>query len=156
MKLNRMILAFAAAAIVAAPLVAQMGTGPHGRHDRKGGGPPVYDVAAEKTLAGTVAEVVPQSCPCGGIHVRLTTTEGDVEVGMGPVAFLAELGASFAAGDAIEVTGAQPKNEAPADFLARSVRKGEATYELRDAEGAPRWAETGMACPMHRRGAAAG
>jgi len=100
---------------------------------------------------------VPQSCPCGGIHVRLTTADGDLEVGLGPVAYLAELGATFAAGDAVEVTGAKPKNDAPADFLARSVKKGDATYELRDAEGAPRWAGTGMACPMHsRHGAAAG
>lgn len=150
------ILSLVAAALVAAPLVAQMGPGPHGRHDRKGGGPPVYDLAAETTLAGTVAEVVPQSCPCGGIHVRLTTADGDVEVGLGPVAFLSELGATFAAGDALEVTGAAPKNDAPADFLARSVKKGEATYELRDAAGSPRWAETGMACPMRGRRAAAG
>ncbi len=149
----------AAAAIVALPLYAQAGGGPHGGHgdhNRMGGGPPAYDAAGETTLAGTVAEVIPQACPCGGIHVRLTTADGDVEIGLGPVAYLSELGATFAAGDAIEVTGAKPKNDAPAEFLARSVKKGDATFELRDAEGAPRWAGTGMACPMHRRGAAAG
>lgn len=156
MRPSRILFALAAAALLAAPAVAQTGAGPHGKHDRMGGGPPVYDVAAEKTLSGTVAEVVPQACPCGGIHVRLTTADGDLEVGLGPVAYLAELGATFAAGDAIEVTGAKPKNDAPADFLARSVKKGESTYELRDAEGAPRWTEVGMACPMHRRGASAG
>lgn len=156
MRQSRTLLAFAAVALLGPPLVAQMGSGPHGRHERQGGGPPVYDVAAERTLAGTVAEVVPQSCPCGGIHVRLTTADGDVEVGLGPVAYLAELGASFAAGDAIEVTGAKPKNDAPADFLARSVKKGEATYELRDAEGKPRWSGEGSSCPMHPRRTAAG
>lgn len=156
MRQFRTLLALTAAAVVAAPLAAQMGSGPHGRHDRRGGGPPVYDVAAERTLAGTVAEVVPQSCPCGGIHLRLTTADGDVEVGLGPVVYLAELGATFAAGDAIEVTGAEPKNEAPADFLARSVKKGEATYELRDAEGMPRWKGEGSSCPMHPRRQAAG
>jgi len=156
MKLRTGILSFVAAAVVAAPLLAQMGSGPHGRHDRRGGGPPVYDLAAERTLAGTVAEVVPQSCPCGGIHVRLTTADGDVEVGLGPVAFLSELGATFAAGDALEVTGAAPKNDAPAEFLARSVKKGEATYDLRDGEGTPRWKAEGTSCPMHPRRTSAG
>jgi hypothetical protein len=145
----------AVAALAALPLLAQSGPGPHGRHDRRGEGPPAYDVAAEKTLSGTVAEVVPQSCPCGGIHLRLTTEGGDVEVGLGPVAYLTELGASFAAGDAVEVLGAAPKNDAPADFLARAITKGDATWELRDAEGAPKWAAQGMGCPMHRSGKAA-
>lgn len=161
MKLRLSLLALA---LVAAPLLAQDDAAPPRRHDRQGGGPPVYDVAAETTLTGKVAEVLPQSCPRAGIHVRLTTAAGDVEVGLGPGAYLAEIGAGFATGDEITVTGSKPKNDAPADFLARSVKKGEATYELRDAEGAPRWAMAGggQGCAMkggqgkgHRHGAQA-
>jgi len=132
MKLRIAAVALAAVAVIVLPLAAQTGSGPHGKHDRSGGGPPVYDLAGETTLTGTVAEVLPQSCPRAGIHLRLTTATGDVEVGLGPTTFLAELGAGF-----------QPKNDAPADFLARTVKKGDTTYELRDAEGAPRWAMAG-------------
>lgn len=140
-----------AASLVPLPLLAQGGPGPHGRHDCSGGGPPVYDVAAERTLAGTVAEVLPQNCPKAGIHLRLATPEGEIEVGLGPVAYLGELGANFATGDAIEVTGSAPKNEAPADFLARSVKKGEAIYPLRNEQGAPLWPRGAMDGPKHGR-----
>lgn len=152
---NRLLFAALAAAALAATLVAETPAPSQGRHQHMGGGPPAYDVAAETTLSGRVADVLPQSCACGGIHLRLTTDAGDVEVGLGPATFLGELGAQFAVGDTLSVVGSKPKNEAPAEFLARTVTKGEATYELRDAAGAPRWAEQGMGCPMHRRGAKA-
>jgi len=152
MNLRSPLAALALAAAVAVPLLAQDAAAPKRRHDCSGGGPPVYDVAGETTLTGKVAEVLPQACPQAGIHVRLSTATGDVEVGLGPSAYLTELGAGFATGDEISVTGAKPKNDAPADFLARSVKKGEATFELRDAEGAPRWARGGggKGCPMHQ------
>ena len=152
----------AIAALVALPLVAQEtpapapAPGPQAHHGRHAGGPPVYDLAAEITVSGRVADVVPQSCACGGLHLKLATASGELEVGLGPAAFLGELGAQFAVGDELQITGAKPKNEAPADFLARSVKKGESTYELRDAAGAPRWAAQGAACPMHRQGAKVG
>jgi hypothetical protein len=163
MKLRMPSLALVALAIVAAPLLAQDAPSAKTGHNRQGGGPPVYDVAGETTLTGKVAEVLPQSCPRAGIHLRLTTATGDVEVGLGPTTYLAEIGAGFSTGDEIAVTGSKPKNDAPADFLARSVKKGEATYELRDAEGAPRWAMAGgPGCAMkggqgkgHRHGAQA-
>ena len=162
MKARFALAALAASALVAAVSVAaaQGGPGPgrgagqgncQGRH---AGGPPAYDSTAETTLTGRVAELLPQACACGGIHLRLTTSAGDVEVALGPSAYLAEIGASFMLQDEIQVTGAKPANAAPADFLARSIRKGEATFELRDAQGLPRWAGTGMGCPMHKHGAA--
>lgn len=129
---------------------AGQGQGP-GRH---AGGPPAYDLAAETTLTGKVAELLPQACACGGLHLRLATASGDVEVALGPTTYLAEMGASFMLQDELQITGAKPANGAPADFLARSVRKGDATYELRDAAGLPRWAGAGKACPMHKSGAA--
>ena len=150
MKLRIPSLALAALAIVAAALLAEDAPPAKSGHDHPGGGPSAYDVAAETTLTGQVAEVLPPSCPMAGVHVRLTTASGDVEVGLGPSSFLAQLGAGFATGDEIAVTGSKAKQAAPADFLARSVKKGDATYELRDAEGTPRWAAAGgKGCPMH-------
>lgn len=168
MKSRFVLAALAAAALVASVSVmsAQGGPGPgpgagQGRH---AGGPPAYDVAAETTLTGRVAELLPQPCACGGLHLRLTTAAGDVEVALGPSQYLADIGAAFLPQDEIQVTGAKPAtaptaataaNTAPAEFLARSIRKGDSTFELRDAAGKPRWAGTGMACPMHKnRGAA--
>ena len=151
----------ATAAVVASSAVsAQGGPGPgpgpgkqqcQGRHAC---GPPAYDRAAETTVAGRVAELLPQPCACGGLHLRLTTADGDIEVALGPSQYLADIGAAFLPQDEIRVTGAKPSNAAPADFLARSISKGAATFELRDADGKPRWAGTGKACPMHKnRGA---
>lgn len=162
MKARFAIAALAVTALVAvvSVAVAQGGPGPGHRNGqgacqgRHAGGPPAYDSAAETTLTGKVAELLPQACACGGLHVRLTTASGDVEVALGPTTYLAEIGASFRPQDEIQVTGAPPSNAAPADFLARSVRKGEATYELRDAAGLPRWAGAGKGCPMHKGGAA--
>lgn len=161
---------FALAALAAAALVASVsvmsaqggpGPGPGAGQGRHAGGPPAYDVAAETTLSGRVAELLPQACACGGLHLRLTTAAGDVEVALGPSQYLADIGAAFLPQDEIQVTGAKPAsaanaaNTAPADFLARSIRKGDSTFELRDAAGTPRWAGAGMACPMHKnRGAA--
>jgi hypothetical protein len=130
------------------------GTASRACQGRHAGGPPAYDSAAETTLTGKVVELLPQACACGGLHVRLTTASGDVEVALGPTTYLAEIGASFMPQDEIQVTGAKPSNAAPADFLARSVRKGEATYELRDSAGLPRWAGAGKGCPMHKGGVA--
>lgn len=162
MKARFALAALAATALVAAVSVAAAqggpgpgrGAGPGNCQGRHAGGPPAYDSAAETTLTGRVAELLPQPCACGGLHLRLTTASGDVEVALGPNAYLAEIGAAFMLQDEIQVTGAKPSNAAPADFLARSVRKGETTYELRDSQGQPRWAGTGMGCPMHKRGAA--
>lgn len=160
MKARFALAALAVAALVVSVAAAQGGPGPgpgagrgncQGRH---GGGPPAYDSAAETTLTGRVAELLPQACACGGLHLRLATSAGDVEVALGPSTYLAEIGVALKLQDEIQVTGAKSSNAAPAEFLARSVRKGEATYELRDAQGLPRWAGTGMGCPMHKRGAA--
>lgn len=158
MKSGSAFAALAAAALVASVsvLAAQGGPGPgpgagqghcQGRH---AGGPPAYDVAAETTLSGRVAELLPQPCACGGLHLRLTTAAGDVEVALGPSQYLADIGAAFLPQDELLVTGAKPANAAPAEFLARSIRKGDATFELRDAAGLPRWAGAGKACPMHK------
>ncbi|KAB2963237.1 MAG: hypothetical protein F9K16_07115 [Thermoanaerobaculia bacterium] len=144
-------LAFVAAALVALPLAAQETPAPGGPH-RHAGGMPVYDVAAEKVVEGKVAELLPQACGCGGLHLKLETADGPLEIGLGPAAFLGELGVTFNAGDDVAVTGAAPKGEARAEFLARSVRLNDKTFELRDAEGKPRWSMAGMNCPMHRKG----
>ncbi|MBP9144849.1 MAG: hypothetical protein KBF21_03150 [Thermoanaerobaculia bacterium] len=164
MKVRIPFATLAIAAVVASSVVfaqggpgagAGSGTGQHNCQGRHAGGPPAYDRAAETTVAGRVAELLPQPCACGGLHLRLTTADGDIEVALGPSQYLADIGAAFLPQDEIRVIGAKPSNAAPADFLARSISKGDATFELRDAEGKPRWAGAGMACPMHKdRGAA--
>ncbi|MEO8195987.1 MAG: hypothetical protein ABI689_04615 [Thermoanaerobaculia bacterium] len=160
MKSRQTLVAFAALAaglLTAAIVVAQAtapGSGPGGCQGRHGGGALAYDRAAETTLTGKVAELLPQACACGGLHLRLTTSDGALEVALGPAVYLAEIGAAFQPGDELQVTGVKPASAAPAEFMVRSVRKGEATFELRDADGLPRWAGAGKGCPMHPRGAA--
>jgi hypothetical protein len=108
-------------------------------------GMPSYDPATETTLCGTVTDVLTRDDCCrGGIHLRLQAEAATYEVHVGPSFYLEEISAAFAAGDEIEVTGARARFGGREDLIARTIRRGETTFELRDGEGRPRWAGSGM------------
>ena len=104
-------------------------------------GQPRYDPATEATVTGIVQEVkqVSGSMGWGGTHLILDTDAGAFDVHVGPSAFLAEKGFSFAKGDRIEVTGSKVKYEAADALIAREVKKGDKVLTLRNAKGFPVW-----------------
>ena len=104
-------------------------------------GQPRYDTATEATVTGTVQEVKQVSGSTGwsGTHLILDSHAGVFDVHLGPSAFLAEKGFSFAKGDQIEVTGSKVKYEAADALIAREVKKGDKVLTLRDAKGYPVW-----------------
>ena len=127
---------------VAVPLLAQA----QGR-----GGGPRYDIATEATVTGTV-EAVEQIAPpgggrgrrgLGGTHLTLKTDSETLEVHLGPTSFLSEKKVAIANGDTLVVTGSRVTVDGDSVFIAKSVKKGDTTWTLRDAAGLPLWRRDG-------------
>lgn len=74
-----------------------------------------------------------------GTHLMLKTAGETIDVHLGPPAFLKEQGIAIAKGDVVEIVGSRMKMGDSAALIAREIRKGEASWRLRDAEGRPLW-----------------
>lgn len=100
-----------------------------------------YNPATEVREKGTVEDVRQAGGYRGwsGMHILLKTDKEDLDVRLGPTAFLAENGFTFAKGDQIEVLGSRVKVGATDALLAREVSKDGKTLVLRDASGIPKW-----------------
>ncbi len=130
--IRRTLLKLTAIAVLTTPSVSQAPAKP---------APPKYDPATETTLKGVVAQMklVP---PSGGKPVAyLETKSGQdtVQVFLCPKSFLDEMGVTFKADDAIEVTGSKVKQDGADLILAREVVKGGDTVTLRFKDGKPAW-----------------
>lgn len=117
-----------------APAVAQ---NPQGM----GQGMPRYNTGTEATLEGTVEEVKAVTSMRGmeGTHLMLKTESETIEVHLGPSAFLKEKNVELVKGDGVHVVGSRVKIAGADALLAREIRKGEATWTLRDESGRPLW-----------------
>jgi DNA/RNA endonuclease YhcR with UshA esterase domain len=107
----------------------------------QGKGMPKYDLAKETTMKGTVEAVEQHESPMGwqGVHLKLKTEAGTIEVHVGPAWFLEEKDFQFAKGDSLEVLGSRMTIENQDSLLAREIKQGEKTLVLRDARGIPVW-----------------
>jgi hypothetical protein len=117
-----------------APLVvAQRGVGqPSGR--------PRYNPSTETTVKGTVQEVQERARGAWtGTHVILKTDQGTLDVHLGPSDFLAKKQLTLSKGDQIEVTGSKVNDGQTEVLLARTVKKGDTVFTLRNDRGIPEW-----------------
>ena len=104
-------------------------------------GMPVYDASTEVTLSGAVDKITEhRHGRMQGKHLWLKTASETIEVHLGPAAFLAKEKFAVSPSDQIEVTGSRVKIEGADALIARSVKKGETTWALRDGQGVPNWA----------------
>jgi hypothetical protein len=108
-------------------------------------GPPQYDKATETTIKGTVGglKLVP---PTGAksIAYLVTKTGPDkekdtVEIFLCPKSFLDQMGISFKADEAIEITGSKVKQSGADLILAREMQKNGETLTFRFPDGKPAW-----------------
>jgi hypothetical protein len=106
-----------------------------------GGGPPPYDKKTETTLKGPIQEVKTVQTPSGvdGTHLMLKDGKGLIEVFVGPAPFVTRLGVTFAKGEAIEVIGSKMQIKGMPALLARQIKKGGKTFQVRDESGDPLW-----------------
>ena len=102
---------------------------------------PKYDASTETTFKGTVAELrlVPPSGPKPVAYVTTKTDKDNIEVFLCPKKFLDDMGITFKADDAIQITGSKVKQDGADLILAREVVKGGETLTLRFQDGKPAW-----------------
>ncbi len=74
-----------------------------------------------------------------GTHLTLKTSEGDVDVRLGPSGYLSEKGLSLAEKDNIKVTGSKVSIENHSMIIASEVEKDGKVVVLRDKDGFPMW-----------------
>ena len=107
--------------------------------------PPKYDPATETAVKGTVQELklVP---PTGAksIAYLMTKTGPDkekdtVQIFLCPKSFLDQMGITFKADEAIQVTGSKVKQDGADLILAREMLKGGETLTFRFPDGKPAW-----------------
>ena len=109
-------------------------------------GSPMSDVKSETTIKGTVESVEPITASgsrgrrgLGGTHLVVKTEKETLDIHLGPTAYLAEQKIVIAKGDALEILGSRISIDDEPVLLARQIKKGEATWTLRDASGRPFW-----------------
>ena len=103
--------------------------------------PPKYDPATETTFKGIVEELklVPPTGAKPVAYLVLKSSPDSGQVFLCPKSFLDEIGVSFKADDAIEVTGSKVKQGGTDLTLAREVVKNGETLTLRFKDGKPAW-----------------
>ena len=103
--------------------------------------PPKYDPATETKLKGVVEELkfVPATGGKPVAYLVVKSGQDTVQVFLCPKSFLDDMGASFKAADAVEVTGSKVKQDNGEMILAREVVKGDDTLTLRFKDGKPAW-----------------
>jgi hypothetical protein len=74
-----------------------------------------------------------------GTRIILKTEKENLEVHVGPTAFVTQSGFTFAKGDQVEVVGSRVRFGDAEVLLAREVQKEGKTLVVRDANGVPKW-----------------
>ena len=126
---------FVSAILVSMAILAQA----QGRGRRQGS--PRYDTASVITVSGMVDNVNQQTGRTGwsGTHFTLTATDGTFDVHLGPASFLERQGLKLGNGAQVEVTGSRVQYNGSDALLAREVKIGDKTFQLRDEKGYPKW-----------------
>ena len=103
--------------------------------------PPKYDVATEAKMKVTVEELKlpPKGNEKDVAHLLVKSGSDTLDIYLCPKAFLDDMGATFAKGDEVTVTGSKIKQDGADLVLAREVVKGSDTLMLRDEKGKPVW-----------------
>jgi len=105
------------------------------------GSAPKYDLTSESKFKVTVQDL---KLPAKGsekdaAHLLGTSGADSIDVYLCPKSFLDDMGANFAKGDEITVTGSKIKQNGTDLVVAREVVKGSDTIMLRDDKGKPVW-----------------
>ena len=102
---------------------------------------PRYDSHAEYVVKGTVSSVKTHQSVEGyeDTHVIVNTSVGEMEVHVGPTAYLAKHGFQMQVGDPIVVTCSKVNYEGKAVLVAREIQRGKQTLTLRNTSGQPVW-----------------
>ncbi len=107
----------------------------------------MYNPQTVTTVKGVVEAVEQVTTMKGmsyGIHLKVKTDSETLPVHLGPEWYIERQDIKIEKGDNIEVKGSKVTfNNAPT-IIAGQVKKGETVLMLRDENGIPAWAGTGM------------
>jgi hypothetical protein len=119
-------------AVFIAPVGAQKAAKPSG---------PKYDLQTEAKLKGTIDDVKlpPKGSEKEIVHLLVKNGADRVDVYLCPKSFMDDMGMDFAKGDEISLTGSKVKLADADLILVREIVKGNNSFVLRDAKGAPVW-----------------
>jgi hypothetical protein len=104
---------------------------------------PKYDVSTEAKMKVTVEEF---KLPAKGnekevAHMVVKSGDDTLDIYLCPKSFLDDMGANFAKGDEVTITGSKIKQDGAELILARELVKGTDTLLLRDGKGKPVWSQ---------------
>ncbi len=104
----------------------------------------VYNPKTEVAFEGRVLHVDPAACaalPISNLHLHLISSEGPIEVDMGPCWYVQDQKLQFKKDDFVFGIGSKIalKNGVPSVIVAREIRRGNAVLILRDPTGKPVW-----------------
>ncbi len=118
---------------------SMMGPG-RGAGMRAGGGPMHFDPKSVTTVSGEITAVNKvEGRRNEGTHLEVKTAEGSMRIWLGPSWYLDRQTVKLAKGDKVEVTGSKVQRAKGSALIAQTVKKGDATLTLRDANGVPAW-----------------
>jgi hypothetical protein len=102
-------------------------------------------------VQGTSKEVSEHTGTRGwpGARLAMKTSNGTLDVHVGPTSYMAEKKFQFSKGDQIEVIGSKAKYEGAEALLARGIKKGDKSLTLRNAQAIPQWPGGGVAKPWN-------
>ena len=102
------------------------------------------NVVEIKGIVDAVEQITPTKGMSYGIHLKVKTATETIAVHLGPAWFIERQDISIEKGDMIEVKGSKITFNGSPAIVAAEVEKGETELRLRDDNGFPVWAGTGM------------
>jgi len=103
---------------------------------------PMYQWGSEKTIEGTVKEVISiqgKRPSNEGIRLVVETKDDVLTIIVGPMYYLSDKGYTPKVGDRVSVLGSRLDINGEAIMVAKSITVGSQTIELRDSQGMPLW-----------------
>jgi len=112
-------------------------------------GPGLYDPQTVTTVRGTVESLGivrgPGRRQLPATSVNLKTDQGTIPVHLGPAWYLNQQQVALEPGQTLEVTGSLVTLQGQPTIIARAIKVGEKTVQLRDEQGLPLWRGGGRA-----------
>lgn len=114
-----------------------------------GGGPysqSIYNTATVTTLSGTVQKIekISNGGKNYGIHIIVKAQSGTIPVHLGPQWYMDGKMDNIKEGIHVVVEGSKVMVDGKPAIIARSVKAGDHTIQLRDADGRPLWSRSKM------------
>jgi hypothetical protein len=119
----------------------------------RGRGPGMFDRSSITTISGAVSAVERfDRGPVQSVNLVVQSNEGEVSILLGPSWYIDQQSVKFENGQAVVVTGSKLTFDGKSMIVAQTVKSGDQTITLRDADGLPAWGGPARGGPPGWRG----